>query len=427
MNDLDLLADLIARARRAGADSAAAGLSASQSLSVQRRVGRTEHLERSESRDLGLSVYLGQKVASVSASSVDPAQFDIMVERAIAMARVVPEDIYAGLAEDAAIPPPSQDLDLIDAYEPGADLLLARAQAAEDAARSVAGVTNSEGGEASWSRSRHLLVTSAGFVGETAVTHHSLSVTALAGSGTGMQRDYDYRTTVHFADQPDPAALGLNAGARAVARLNPLRPRTGTMSVIFDSRVSPSLITGSAIARGTSFLKDALGTAIFPAAISLAEDPLRRRGLRSRLFDGEGVATRPRLIIDQGVLPSWLLDSRSARQLGLRSTGHARGTGNLTLLPGPNTPAELMADISEGLYITELIGSGVNQLTGDYSRGAAGFMIRNGQIAESVAEITIAGNLREMFARIACADDLQPWRGVDAPSVRIDGMMVAGA
>jgi PmbA protein len=327
------------------------------------------------------------------------------------MAKVVPEDIYAGLAEDAAIPPPRLELDLVDPFEPPPELLLARAQEAEDAARAVAGVTNSEGADASWSQGHHLLVTSAGFAGHSQSTHHSTSVTALAGTGTAMQRDYDYSTTVYFADQDQPAVLGRKAGERAVARLNPRRPQTARMPVIFDSRVSTSLIghllgaiSGAAIARGTSFLKDALNTRIFAPGVALLEDPHRKRGLRS----------------------TWLLDSRSARQLKLRSTGHARGTGNITLAAGPHSLAALIADLAEGLYVTELIGMGVNQLTGDYSRGAAGFMIRNGQLAEPVAELTIAGTLPAMFASLASADDLIIKHGTNAPSVRIEGMTVAG-
>jgi len=434
MSDLDLLQDLIDRAKRAGADAADAGVSAGASLSVQRRAGRTEHLERSESRDLGLRVFIGKRVASVSAGSVDPGQFDDLVARAVAMAKVVPEDIYAGLAEDAAIPPPELDLDLMDPFEPSTELLLARAQEAEDAAKSVAGVTNTEGAEAGWSRSEHLLVTSAGFVGHSETTHHSISATALAGSGTDMQRDYDYSTTVYFTDQESPADIGRRAGARAVARLHPRRPQTARIPVIYDNRTSPGLIghllgaiNGASIARGTSFLKEDLHAQLFAPTISILEDPHRRRGLRSRPFDGEGVATTRRAIIDQGVLTTWLMDSRSARQLGLRTTGHARGTGNLYLTVGDQTLAELMSDISEGLYITELIGSSINQLTGDYSRGAAGFMIRGGALAEPVAELTVAGNLRDMFRVLVPADDLTLKHGTDAPSVRIEGLTVAGA
>jgi len=318
-----------------------------------------------------------------------------------------------------------------------------RAAAAETAALAVPGITNSEGAEAGYSRSEAFLVTSAGFSGTSTRTGHSVSATALAGSGTAMQRDYDYHSTVHLADLDDPAAIGRGAGERAIARLNPTRPATAILPVVYDPRVSGGLlghlagaINGAAVARGTSFLKDRMGQRIFAAGIAVHDDPRRVRGLRSRVFDGEGTPTAARALIDDGVLTTWLLDSRSARQLGLRSGGHAsRGTGgppspsasNLYLAAGGQTPAELMADIRLGLYVTELIGMGVNGITGDYSRGAAGYMIRDGALAEPVAEITIAGNLRDMFAALIPANDLRFRRGTDAPTVRIDGMTMAGA
>ncbi len=442
MDPLTLLADLIARARAAGADAADALLTSGASLSVQHRLGRTEHIERAEGRDLGLRVFVGTKAAVVSASAVDPAGFAALAERAVAMARVVPDDPFTGLAETAAPVAPGS-LDLEDPAEPDSEALLARAAAAEAAALAVAGVTNSEGAEASWSRGESFLVTSAGFAGRSVRTGHSVSATALAGSGTGMQRDYDYHSVVHLADLDDAATIGRSAGERAVARLNPARPHTAKLPVLYAPRVAGSLlghlagaINGAAIARGTSFLKDRLGAPVFAPGVTIRDDPRRRRGLRSRLFDGEGTPTAPLTLIADGVLTTWLLDSRSARQLRLRSTGHAaRGTGgppspapsNLFLDPGTLTPQALMADITLGLYVTELIGMGVNGLTGDYSRGAAGFMIRNGALAEPVAEITIAGNLREMFAALTAADDLVFRRGTDAPTVRVEGMTLAGA
>jgi PmbA protein len=358
------------------------------------------------------------------------------------MARVVPEDPYAGLAETAE-PPEPVALDLVDPSEPAAEQLVERAAAAEEAALAVPGITNSEGAEAGYSRSEAFLVTSAGFAGRSARTGHSVSATALAGTGTQMQRDYDYHSTVHLGDLDDPAVIGRSAGDRAIARLNPTRPATARLPVIYDPRVAGSLlghlagaINGGAVARGTSFLKDRLGQRIFPDTIEIHDDPRRVRGLRSRAFDGEGTPTQARDLIAAGVLTTWLLDSRSARQLGMRSTGHAaRGTGgppspapsNLYLGAGPLTPDELMADIRLGLYVTELIGMGVNGVTGDYSRGAAGFLIRDGALAEPVAEITIAGNLLEMFAHLTPANDLRFRRGTDSPTVRVDGMTMAGA
>jgi PmbA protein len=438
---LDLLADLIARARAAGADAADAVLIRGTSLGVQHRLGKTEHVERSEGRDLGLRVFLGQRAAVVSSSTMDPASFPELAERAVAMARVVPEDPYAGLA-DTAEPPAHVALDLEDSAEPSTEALLARASAAEDAALAVPGITNSEGASAGYSRSEAFLVTSAGFAGRHARTSHSVSAAALAGSGTAMQRDYDYHSTVHLADLDDPVVIGHSAGERAVARLNPARPKTAKLPVLYDPRVAGSLlghlagaINGASVARGTSFLKDRLGSRIFHDSIQIHEDPRRVRGLRSRSFDGEGTPTTARDIIAAGVLTTWLLDSRSARQLGMRPTGHAtRGTGgpapgptNLYLVAGALTPAGLMADIGLGLYVTEMIGMGVNGVTGDYSRGASGFMIRDGAIAEPVAEITIAGNLLEMFAHLTPANDLQFRRGTDAPTVRVEGMTMAGA
>ena len=442
MSDIALMQDLLACARAAGADTADAVLVASTSIGVQRRLGRTEQLERSESRDLGLRVFVGRRTAIVSSTTVDPAGFRMLAERAVAMARVVPEDPYGGLADEARMEAdPGLDLDNPD--EPDAAALIARASLAEEAALAVPGITNSEGAEAGYQRNQVVLVTSAGFSGSYARTSHSISATALAGTGTGMQRDYDYSGTVHLADLEDPAAIGRVAAERALARMNPVRPKTARIPVVYDPRVSSSLlghlmgaVNGSAVARGTSFLKDKLGQRLFARGIMVRDDPRRRRGLRSRPFDAEGLPTAPRAIIEDGVLTTWLLDSRSARQLGMASTGHAaRGTGgppgpapsNLWLEPGALTPSALMGDIKEGLYITEMMGGGVNGITGDYSRGASGFMIRDGALAEPVAEITVAGAILEMFLAMVPANDLRFRRGTDAPTVRIDGMTMAGA
>ena len=439
---LNLIADLIARAKAAGADAADAVLIAGTSLSVQRRMGQTEQLERAEGRDLGLRVFVGRRSAIVSSTAVDPAGFATLAERAVAMAKVVPEDPYGGLADEAG-PVPSLDLDLVDAAEPDAAALIAAANTAEEAALAVVGVTNSEGGSAGYSHTEVVLVTSAGFAGRTTRSGYSISATALVGSGTGMQRDYDYSSAVHLADLEDPAKIGRTAGERAIARLNPTRPKTGKLPVVFDPRVAASLlghlagaINGAGVARGTSFLKDSMGQRIFPAGINVIDDPHRHRGLRSRLFDGEGVAGQRRDLVADEILTTWLLDSRSARQLGLKSTGHAgRGTGgppspgptNLYFAPGALSPAALMADIKVGLYVTEMIGMGVNGVTGDYSRGAAGFMIRDGKLAEPVAEVTIASTLQAMFAGLAVADDLMLRRGMDSPTARITEMTLAGS
>ena len=441
-NHLDHLAGLVAAAKAAGADAADAMLIVSASLAVSRRLGKIEQLERSEDFGLGLRVLIGQRQAIVSTSSADPAGFAALAERAVAMAKVVPEDPFAGLAERpdglTAI-----DLELEDPTEPSAEDLIARTAAAEDAALAVAGVTNSEGADAGWSRTTYALAGSNGFAGLYSRTGHSISATALAGSGTGMERDYDYSSTIFLADLKDAAEIGRRAGEQAVRRLNPRRPATARIPVVFDPRVAGSLlghltgaINGAAVARGTSFLKDRLGQRIMAAGIHVFDDPLRRRGLRSRPFDGEGMKGERRALVEDGVLTTWLLDSRSARQLGLASTGHAgRSTGsppspvtsNLWLAAGRLSPKALMADIREGLYVTEMIGMGVNPVTGDYSRGAAGFMIRDGALAEAVSEVTIAGNLVEMLRHLTPADDLEFKRGTDSPTVRVEGLTLAGA
>lgn len=442
MSQLATLQDLVAAARRAGADAADAILVGSASLSVARRLGKIEQLERAEGFDLGLRVFVGRRQAIVSTTDPAPAGFAALAERAVAMARVVPEDPFAGLAEapDGLV---AVDLDLADATEPDAEALIARAAAAEEAALAVAGVTNSEGAEAGWARSAIALAASNGFAGEYVRTSQSVSVTALAGQGTAMERDYDYASAVHLADLEDAALLGRRAGEKAVARLNPTRPKTARLPVVYDPRVAASLlghlagaINGAAVARGTSFLRDRLGQRVLAPGLTLVDDPTRHRGRRSRPFDGEGMQGVRRAIVEDGVLTSWVLDWRSARQLGMTSTGHAgRGTGgppspsttNLWLEPGSMTPAALMADIRLGLYVTELIGSGVNGITGDYSRGAAGFLIRDGALAEPVSEVTIAGNLREMLLHLTPADDLEFRRGTDSPTLRVEGLTMAGA
>ncbi|MCU0945705.1 MAG: TldD/PmbA family protein, partial [Rubritepida sp.] len=354
----------------------------------------------------------------------------------------VPEDRFAAIL-DAPAPMDAAALALDDGQEPDAEALLSRAAAAEEAALAVPGVTNSEGASASWSRGTRALATSRGFFGEYARSSHGVSAVALAGSGTGMQRDYEYESRTYLAELEDPSAIGRRAGEQAVARLNPTRPKSAKLPVVFHPRVAASLlghlataINGASIARGTSFLKDAMGTQVLPRGMTVWDDPLRARGPRSRPFDGEGQPGQRRAIVKDGVLTTWFLDGRSAAQLGLATTGHAaRGTGgppgpapsNLWLEAGALTPEALMADITEGLFVTELIGMGVNGVTGDYSRGAAGFMIRHGALAEPVGEITIAGKLPEMFRALTAANDLVFKRGTDTPTLRVDQMTLAGA
>ncbi len=437
-----LVEELVATALRAGADAADAVFVGNLSMSVSVRNGRPDSLERSESQHVGLRAFVGQRAAIVSASSLLPSQFRRLADRVVAMARVVPEDRFTGLSGVGGSADAS-GLELDDGAEPDVASLTERALAAEAAALAVHGVTQSGEASAGYGRSEIVLATSDGFGGAYARTGHSVSASALAGAGVEMQRDYDFHSTVHLVDLDEAAAIGTRAGERAVARLRPGKPRTGTMPVVWDPRAATSLIghlvgaaNGSAVARGTSFLKDRLGERIMKAGVNVVDDPRRVRGLRSRPFDGEGLETRALSIVEDGVLRSWVLDGRSARQLGMASTGHAsRGTSgppspsttNLTLSAGSVTVGELIGDIVEGLYVTEMMGSAVSGITGDYSRGATGFMIRNGALAEPVAEITVAGNLLDMFRELTPADDLVLRRGVDSPTVRIDGLTVAGA
>ncbi|HEX5321282.1 MAG TPA: TldD/PmbA family protein [Stellaceae bacterium] len=443
-NDIDLLHDLIGRARRAGADAADAVLVEGISLSHARRLGKTEKLERSEGQDLGLRVFVGKQQAMVSSSDRSATALANLVEHALAMARAVPEDEFCGLAEPGQVAKDWPDhLDMLDTSEPSAETLMERAKACEEAALAVSGVTNSEGAEAGWGRSRVALAASNGFAGAYAGSSQGVSVSAIAGSGTAMERDYDYSSAVYAADLRDPAEIGRRAGERAVKRLKARKMPTGRFAVVFEPRVARGFlshllgaINGPSIARGTSFLKDRLGQRVFPEAITIIDDPHRPRGMRSKPFDGEGIANRRRAIVENGVLTTWLLDLRSARQLGLTTTGHAaRGTAsppspsasNLWLEPGAQTPEALIADIDSGFYVTELMGQGVNGVTGDYSRGAAGYWIEKGEIAFPVSEMTVAGNLKDMFLRLVAANDLEFRNGVDSPTIRIDDLTVAGA
>lgn len=439
----DRAQDLVARAIKAGADAADAVYVADASTGVQVRLGALEDVQRSEGEEIGLRVFVGRQSASASSSDLSVDALTQLAERAVAMAGQAPEDEFAGLApQDLLMREVPRDLDIDDGADVSPQELRERALAAEDAARAVKGVTNSEGGSAGAGRAIIALATSGGFAGSYSGSSHSVSASVLAGEGAGMQRDYAYHSVRHLGDLDDAAAIGREAGDKAVARLNPIKLKSGPMTVVMDPRVGGSLIghllgaiTGSSIARKTSFLLDALGMEVFTTNITIVDDPHRLRGLRSKPFDGEGLPTSRRALIDKGVLTTWLLDSASARQLGLQPTGHAsRGVGgppgagasNLHMEAGNISPAELMADITEGFYVTELIGQGVNGLTGDYSRGASGFVIRNGQLAEAVAEVTIAGNLKDMFRNLTPANDLTFRYGTNVPTLRIEGLTLAG-
>jgi PmbA protein len=439
----DILDSLIRAARTAGADAADALIVGSVSAAVSYRLGKLEDVERSESSDLGLRVFVGERVAFVSSTDLSPRALDELPERAVAMAKLAPEDKYAGLAPADRLARSFPALDIEDALEPPPDLLIDRARAVEGAAMAVPGITNSEGGRAGFGRSAIALATTEGFFGSYAGTSHGVSVSVLAGEGTAMEQGDDYASARHTGDLESAEDVGRRAGQRAISRLNPRKVKTQDVPVVYDPRVSAGLIghfagaiSGASIARGVSFLKDRMGQQIFAPGITIIDDPHRLRGLRSKPFDGEGVRNKRTALVERGVLQGWILDCASAKQLGLATTGHAaRGTGgppspsttNLYMEPGTIASDMIIDSISRGFYVTELMGMGVNGVTGDYSRGASGFWIENGAIAYPVAEVTVAGNLKDMFLHMTPANDLVFRYGTNAPTILIEGMTVAGA
>jgi PmbA protein len=440
----DKVETLVGQARAAGAEAADAIYVGERSSGVQVRKGALEDVHRSEGEEIGLRVFLGTQSASVASSDLSEEALSALVGRALAMAAEAPEDPYAGLAPAGLLMTGDlPELDNWDAVEPDPAALKARALAAETAALAVAGVTNSNGGNASASASTIAVATSHGFAGAYRASGHSCSASVVAGEGAGMQRDFAWHSARHAEDLDNPADIGRRAGARAVARLGNVRLAPGKLPVIFDPRVASSLlghfaaaITGSAIARKSSFLLGRLGEPVFAKGVTIHDDPLRQRGLRSRAFDGEGLPVRPLEIVADGVLTTWLATSADARQLGIQPTGHAvRGTGgapgagpsNFYIAAGTRSREALLAAFPRAILVTELIGQGVNGITGDYSRGAAGFLVENGEIAGPVSEITIASNLKDMFATLEPASDLRFRRGVDSPTLLVPEMTVASA
>src|SRR5579863_1379871 len=433
---------LVEAAKRAGADAADAVAVRGISQGVEVRDGRVEESERSEGDDVGLRVLVGQRQAVVSTNDVSGDGIARLAERAVAMARVAPDDKYVGLADPSLLARNFPDLDLLDPHVPTTAELERRACEAEAAGLAVKGVAKSGGASASAGIGGMVLVTSTGFHGAYLRSSQSISVTAISGEGTSMERDYDFTSAPHAEDLASPESVGRSAGERTVARANPRKVETCKVPVVFDPRVSGSLvghlvgaINGASIARKTSFLKDRLGEQLFASNIRIIDDPLRRRGLRSQSFDAEGVRVKKLALVDEGVLTTWLLDCATARELKLTTTGHAHrgvssspspGSYNLHLEPGSVTPKQLISDIKQGFYVTDLIGSGVNGVTGDYSRGASGFWIENGKITYPVSEVTIAGHLLEIFKSLAPANDLTFRYGVNAPTLRIEGLTLGG-
>jgi len=433
---------LVKAALSRGADAADAVALRGISLAIEVRDGAVEESERAEGDDLGLRVLVGRRQAVVSTNDMASDGSAALAERAVAMARAAPEDKFAGLADAALLAHDFPDLDLIDPELPTITELEAMARAAEVAGLAVKGVAKSGGASASAGIGGMVLVTSHGFRGAYLGSRHGLSMTAIAGEGTGMERDYDYSSVLHAADLESPEKIGRTAGERAVERIKPRKVSTRKVPVVFDPRVSGSLVShlasaanGASVARKTSFLRDKMGAKLFAYGIRIIDDPRRLRGLRSHPFDGEGVAGRKLALVDDGVLRSWILDCATARELGLATTGHAQrgvssvpspGASNLHLEAGTLSPEALIADIKDGFYVTDLIGMGVNMVTGDYSRGASGFWIENGRRTFAVSEVTIAGHLLDIFRTLTPANDLEFRYGTNAPTVRLEGLTVAG-
>ncbi len=443
-NARDKLADLVGRAAKAGADAADAITVSNASSSVHVRDGQTEDVSRSESESTGLRVFIGTRSASASTSDLSSAAMDALVERVVAMAREAPEDPYAGLApQELLASGPLPDIDGWDPVEPDPAALKVRALEAEDAARAVAGVTKSNGAGAGASAATVAVATSHGFAGAYRSSGHSVSASVIAGEGATMQRDHEWHSARHLEDLEDATAIGRCAGERAVRRVGAVKVAPGVMPVLFEPRVASSLIghlasaiSGAAIARKTSFLLDALGTQIFAPGIDILDDPLRPRGLRSRAFDGEGLPVKAQKIVENGMLTTWLAESASARQLGIQPTGHAsRGVGgspsagpaNVAIANGARSVAEMLSGLDRAILVSELIGQGVNGVTGDYSRGAAGFLYEKGELVGPVSEIAVASNLKTMFAALEPANDLQLRTGVDTPTLLIPAMTIGSA
>jgi PmbA protein len=438
-----LIAELLEAATAAGADGADAMLARGEGTSIDLRLGKVEASERSEDFDAGLRVFIGQRNASISTSQLDSANIKILAERAVAMARIAPEDPFARLAQADELATSIPAVEIYDDYVPSVDTLTEMARAAEEAALSHAGITNSEGGSASHGVANILIATSNGFAAEYKRSSHGNSAVVIAEQDGHMERDYDYSAAVFAADMDNPEDVGHSAAKRTLARLGAIKPPTGRFPVVYDKRVSASLvgtmasaINGAAIARGTSFLKDKMGERVAAKGLNFIDDPLRPRSMGSRLFDGEGLPVSRRVMVSDGVLQGWFLDIAAATKLGLAPTGNAsRGlngppspsTSNFYLENGDVSFDALIAEIDQGFLVTEMMGSSVDMITGDYSRGAAGFWIEKGKVAHPVSEATIAGNLKDMFMEITRANDIDMRKSMAAPSLRVDGMMVAGS
>ncbi len=446
LNDKDIMNLLLETAISNGATAADCVLSRSRGVSLTRRLGKDENIERYEDFDTGLRVFVDNKIASVSTNENSENAIKDVAKRAVEMAKIAPQDEFSFIADKEMLHEfPLNNKAIIDSYdevEPSIDIIRDRASEVEDAALGVKGITNSDGADASWGEGETLLMTSNGFFGNSKKSNHSVSVVVIAEKDGKMERDYDYSSKVFGEDLTNSKKIGLEAAKKTLARIGAKKPVTGKYPVIFDPRVSRSIashfasaINGLSIARKTSFLKDMLNQQIANKSISLVDNPFLKRGLGSRLFDGEGLGSSKNLLINEGVLQQWLLDLSSAKQLNMSPTGNAKrgisgppapGISNLILMPGDITPEKLISNVSEGFYVTDMIGSSVSMVTGDYSRGASGFWIKNGEFSNPITEATIAGNLKEMFMTLQPANDIDYSHSINCPTLLIEGMTIAG-
>ncbi len=435
----DRAAELVEAARKAGADASDAVVASGRSVSVSVRMGKVEGTEASEGDQFSLRVFVGKQVASISAAL--GADAHALAARAVAMAKVAPEDPWQGLAPQEMLAKEFPDLDLFDPTDVSAEALTNAAMEQEQAALEVTGITNSLGSSASTGFGGMVLVTSTGFSGSHMSSRFGRGISVIAGEGTKMQRDYEYSSVIHFEEIEDAKSIGRKAAERTIAKINPRKAKTGPINVVFDPRVARGIaghlagaINGASVARKTSFLRDKMGQQVIAAGVTATDNPLRKRGAASRPFDGEGLPALPMTMVEKGVLRNWFLSHSAAQELGLVTNGRGARSGsvvsptstNFAFEPGEMTPAELIASVGTGLYVTEVIGQGVNMLTGEYSRGASGFWIENGILTHAVSEVTIAGNLKDMFMNIVLANDVDRTYGTAAPTLAISGMTLAG-
>jgi len=429
-SSLNLLLDTT---KKLGAECTTVMANENTSVNVAARLGKLENIERNESSNIGLEIIDKKRKVSLSSTNLNQEALEELAKNAMNMVKSIPIDEYCGLADKNMLYDGNLDLNLVDNYIPENDDLLNNSIEAEDSALNIKGITNTEGASSTYSKNKFYLATSDGFFNTNDKTNYSTGLSVIAGKGTKMERDYEYQSKVHFSDLDTPKKIGEKAAERAISRLNPKKVKSNSVPVIFDPRVSGSLlslfiggISGQAITRGTSFLKDKMNKDIFKNTINIIDDPHIKRGARSLTFDGEGVATKKLNLVENGKLKSWLLNSQYARQLNLKSTGHYSGVSNLYMSPGKKTNLELIKSIDQGFYITEMLGMSFSQVTGDYSRGASGYWIEKGERAYPVSEVTIAGNILDMYNMLTPASDLKMITGIDAPTLMIDKMIVAG-